>query len=421
MRWRAGSFQPLQVQRNAEPTPRDPSPAFAELCLLITHHQFSNPSVDSGQGVPWVFMTRSSEGHSKSKTLPMRASLTRPTGTSILRSSSGISGCRFGMAAPELKPLVRPIYYSRRTGRAKLTKCSTSMRTAQSKTPSGRSNFEGSQSRVGRPHSSACTAEGSIPDPTRATLEETAFALRPSRGLSRCSAQLGRIHQTRKPIPCVSLSGSSNGPVVGMRRRASSFQGSSRPIASRTSVLRQARQMNAALCRMILARLQSKQARDSESGLPLYLRTVGSPRPMSPTHQRVVTGVAHVRVSLLERASRPDSHEERPRHSRWIPHQKGRSLTLVKRLNHSRNRLPSTSLPCNDRDSGEGLPPPLKSSAPHGARAFGLMPSGPVSADRDHVCCRTRFEHVGRTGEVVGVQGHRVAVEHVLGLTEALA
>jgi len=274
---------------------------------------------------------------------------------------------------------------------------------------------------VGRPHSSACTAEGSIPDPTGATLEETAFAFRQSRELSRCSAQLGRIPQTRKPAPFVSLSGSSNWCVVGMRRRASSFQCSSRTMASRTSVLRQARQMNAALCRMILARLQSKQARDTGSGLPLYLRTVGSSRPMSPTHQRVVTGVAHARVSLLKRASRPDSHEERPRHSRWIPHQMGRSLTLVKRLICSRSRLPSASPSCYDRDSGEGLSSPLKSSAPHGARAFGLMPPGPVSADRDHVCCRTRFEDVGRTGEVVGVQGHRVAVKHVLGLTEALA
>ncbi len=33
----------------------------------------------------------------------------------------------------------------------------------------------------------------------------------------------------------------------------------------------------------------------------------------------------------------------------------------------SRDRLPSASPPCYDRDGGEGLSPPLKSSAPHGA------------------------------------------------------
>jgi hypothetical protein len=38
----------------------------------------------------------------------------------------------------------------------------------------------------------------------------------------------------------------------------------------------------------------------------------------------------------------------------------------------SRTRLPSASPPCYDRDGGEGLSPPLKSSAPHGARGSGL-------------------------------------------------
>jgi hypothetical protein len=34
----------------------------------------------------------------------------------------------------------------------------------------------------------------------------------------------------------------------------------------------------------------------------------------------------------------------------------------------SRDRLPSAPPPCCDRDSGEGLSPPLETAAPHGAR-----------------------------------------------------